>query len=110
MSDSKKRLTSLDVRDQNFLSLRDSLDENRREVLCDLAAHGPCTTRQLADATRRDILSIRPRVTELLQLGLVILHGRTEGQGIYRIADQSEWEQFRQRHLEETTTGQLQMI
>jgi predicted transcriptional regulator len=103
-------MTATDLRNESFSSLRDKLGDLRREVLCDLAVHGPCTTRQLANASRRDILTVRPRVTELLALGLVTLTGRDGHEGIYNVASQAEWETFRARATEERTTGQLQMI
>jgi predicted transcriptional regulator len=103
-------MTTTDIRNESFTTLRDKLNDLRRDVLCDLATHGPCTTRQLATLSRRDILTVRPRVTELLHCGLVVLHDRDGGEGVYRVALQSEWEAWRDQQLEEQTTGQLQMM
>jgi predicted transcriptional regulator len=99
-----------DIRDQSFDTLRATLDDRRSLVLRQLAVHGPCTTRELATNAALDILSVRPRVTELLQLGLVILDGRERGEGIYRVATQGEWEAWHDEQMEQQTTGQLQMI
>lgn len=98
------------IRNESFVTLRDSLNAMRREVLVALAQHGPCTTRQLAERSGRDILTVRPRVTELCELGLVLMDGRAGHEGIYRIASQAEWEVWRERLMEEQTTGQLQML
>jgi predicted transcriptional regulator len=111
-------LTSLDVRDQNFETLRATLDERRREVLFALAMHGPCTTRQLAERSGRDILSVRPRITELKDMGLVVMvdpstinsQPSTPREGIYRTVTQTEWEQFHAAQLNQQTTGQMQLV
>ncbi|WP_448578916.1 hypothetical protein [Thermosphaera sp.] len=49
-----------------------------------LLREGPCTTRRLAAAMARTELSVRPRVTELMQLGLAECVGREGHEGIYR--------------------------
>lgn len=103
-------MNALDIRNDNFASLRDRLEDSRRDVLCSLAAHGPCTTRQLAQLSQRDILSVRPRITELKEVGLVVLAGRESGEGIYRVAAQPEWEAWHAAQLEEQTSGQLQLV
>lgn len=103
-------MTSTDIRNENFHHLRSQLVEKCATVLRELAVHGPCTTRQLAQLSGRDILSVRPRITDLKDLGLVVLSGREGGEGIYAVASQSEWEQWHATVTEERTTGQLQMI
>jgi len=103
-------MTAKEIRDQNFTSLRATLDERRREVLFALAQHDPCTTRQLALLSHRDVLSVRPRITELKDLGLVVLDGRDAGEGIYRCADQDEWQTWHTRLVEEHTSGQMQLV
>lgn len=45
----------------------------RREVYAHLCLLGPCTTAELAAASGISILTVRPRVTELVQLGLARL-------------------------------------
>lgn len=115
--------------DYTFAAVRARLGEPCREVLIDLAVHGPCTPRQLADASRRDILHLRPRLTDLTKLGLVILaesslstlstsnaekkemryRNATPRENIYRVATQTEWEKFHAQLTEEITTNQLQL-
>lgn len=112
----------------SFAATRARLGDISREVLIDLAVHGPCTARQLAAASRRDILTIRPRITDLLKLGLVVSvepslnhlsPSNRERQGakcratiprenFYRVATQDEWEQFHAQLTEEITTNQMQ--
>jgi DNA-binding transcriptional ArsR family regulator len=99
-----------DIRNENFTTLRAGLDERRAAVLRQLAVFGPCTTRELATNAAQDILSVRPRVTELVQLGLVVLHDRERGEGVYRVATQAEWEAWRTSLIEERTSGQLQLV
>lgn len=48
------------------------LVDERLAVYHGLQMWGPCTTRQLARLMDRDILSVRPRVTELLQMGFAV--------------------------------------
>lgn len=103
-------MSPVDIRNENFDSLRASLDERRRSVLCDLAQHGPCTTRQLAERSRRDILSVRPRVTELCQLGLVVLEHCVGREGVYSVRNQRDWELRHDRQMEEQTSGQMQLV
>jgi predicted transcriptional regulator len=98
------------LRDHNFDSLRATLDERRRGVLYALAQHGPCTTRQLALSARMDILSIRPRVTELKDLGLITYVGREAGEGVYAVTPQAEWQRWHAAQVEERTSGQLQLV
>jgi len=56
----------------------------RQIVYEKLAARGPSTTRQLAAFAGLDLLTVRPRVTELCQLGLVEVDGRDGHDGIYK--------------------------
>lgn len=87
---------TLNLRDANFESLRDSLEEKLREVYHAFVAFGPCTTRQLADAARMNILSVRPRTTDLLRVGLLALSGEVKGpsgrkEGVYEATTPAEW-------------------
>ena len=103
-------MKTTDIRDENFTHLCATLDDRRATVLRYLAVYGPCTTRHLAQLSTLDILSVRPRVTELVQMGLVELRERVRGEGVYAVRSQREWEQWQAQKLEETTTGQLQLV
>jgi len=61
----------VDYRDATWADLQSRVEGLRAEVLASLRAKGPCTTRELAQRSGVDILTVRPRITELVQLGLV---------------------------------------
>lgn len=58
-------------------------------ILQDLRMHGPSTTRRVAESTFISILTVRPRMTELAQLGLVEAVDRNEDGAIYQAVP--EW-------------------
>ena len=76
----------VDYRNATWDSLQARVSGLRMTALAALQKHGACTTRELAAASGIDILNIRPRITELIQLGLVELTpGDTRGhEGVYR--------------------------
>ena len=59
-----------DFRNTAFNEIKAMLSGKRAEVYRGLCLHGPCTTEELARKMALNILSVRPRVTELCQLGL----------------------------------------
>jgi hypothetical protein len=89
--------------------------------------YGPGTTREVAAKAGIDLLTFRPRSTELLQVGLLIIDselsspsprpsppgerggmGRSERashEGVYRVSRLDEWE----RHRAEAVSGQLSL-
>lgn len=71
-----------DYRAMSWEEIQGHLVEDRLEVYNSLQVWGPCTTRQLAEYMGQDILSVRPRVTELCQMGLarVVEVSRTKRQ------------------------------
>lgn len=107
-------MSPTDFRDTNFTTLRSTLPAKRAAVLSAWAVYGPATTRQAAGEAGIDILTFRPRTTELEQMGLLICLGNQIengiANGIYRIATQQEWEQWRTRLLDSHTSGQLQLV
>ncbi len=105
-------MTSIDFRNTTFADLKSrGLEGLRGRVLAAWLAHGPCTTRELAARTGIDVLSIRPRTTELLELGLVRLADQqpVKGEGTYRAATEGEaFDQFHhQRQL--AISGQTEL-
>ena len=72
------------IRDLNWQQLQGRVSGLRATVHEQLRLHGPCTTRQLAAKAGLDILTVRPRVTELVELGFAECTGRDGGEGIYR--------------------------
>lgn len=106
-------MRSIDYRNATWQSLQAELVGRRLAVYAELARLGPCTTRELAARSGMDILTVRPRVTELLQLGYVIEMPEQEGdrprEGCYRALSTDEaLEVFRQRQAA-CLTGQLSL-
>lgn len=77
-------MTAADIRNLNWEQLRGHLDGLRARVYAALQVHGPCTTRELAAKIPLDLLSVRPRVTELIELGFAECVRREEREGVYR--------------------------
>lgn len=83
--------TPADIRNAQHEAKRASHAENRAKVLAALhEAATPVSTRQLAEQMGWDVLSVRPRVTELYQAGLVVLDGKGPDGGLYRVATVQE--------------------
>lgn len=59
-----------DYRNMTWEEIQGHLVEDRLTAYNSLQIWGPCTTRQLAVYMSLDVLSVRPRVTELCQMGL----------------------------------------
>ncbi len=86
-------MNPVDFRNLTFADLKArGLEGLRGRVLAAWVAHGPATTRQLAERAGIDVLSVRPRTTELLELGLVRLAEvqPLKGEGTYRAATEGE--------------------
>jgi hypothetical protein len=73
----------VDFRTESWERVQERLNEHRLAVHALYVRFGPCTTRELSERSTMSILSLRPRTTELLQLGLVALVGRKDCQGVY---------------------------
>ena len=99
-------LTPSSIRDQNFHGLRWGLDRRRGEVYEAWVAHGPGTTRQVAEKSGLDLLALRPRTTELYQLGLLELVDRDRHEGVYQARTELGWQAW----AEATRDGQMLLI
>jgi predicted DNA-binding transcriptional regulator len=71
--------TTTEVRDAVFRKLRGKLAGLRLTVYENMLRLGPRTTRELAEAMRLSILTVRPRVSELYELGLARMEGTERG-------------------------------
>jgi hypothetical protein len=89
-------MTPTDLRNSSFDRIRQDLHGRLQEVYHAWLTYGPGTTRQLAGLSGIDILNVRPRTTDLVGLGLVMLSGSVRGEGIYMARTQAEWEAWRQ--------------
>ena len=115
-------MTPIDFRNATFESLRARLNVARSNVYEAWLTHGPCTTRQLAIASGIDLLTLRPRTTELYQLGLVTLAPDSQREspsvalakegheGIYIARTQPDWETWREFQHRPAETVQAQLI
>jgi len=74
----------VDLRNALWEEIQGMLAGDRCVVHAILLRHGACTTRQLAGAANMDPFSVRPRVTELCQLGLAELVGKDGREGVYQ--------------------------
>lgn len=99
----------IDIRDENWNSLQLKLREIQASVLVAWKIHGPGTTRDVSERAGMDLLTFRPRTTELYQLGLVECSGVSEGQGIYRVRTEQAWQAWALAHRA-ATTNQLQLV
>ena len=82
----------IDFRTATFDLLRERIAGVRWAVLSAWRQHGPCTTQQLAERSEISILSLRPRTTELFQLGFICLAEKQpeKSQGVYRVRTDAE--------------------
>jgi len=62
-------MDAVDYRQMTWEAIQERLTSDRLAVWHALQVWGPRTTRQLAKMMDKDILSVRPRVTELCQMG-----------------------------------------
>ncbi len=76
----------VDYRNETWAAMHGRVVGLRLTVYEALLRVGPCTTRQLASKSGVDILTVRPRITELFQIGWVELVDEDAGgnEGEYR--------------------------
>ena len=79
-------MKATDFRNATFEGLKDRLEGLRKEVYRAWSLYGPGTTEQVAARAGMDILTFRPRSTELHQMGLLMISGRKGRSGIYEVA------------------------
>ena len=97
----------IDYRNATWFELRTRLQGARQQVYGELQKHGPCTTRELAARSGMDVCSVRPRITELLELGLAECDGAEGGEGRYRAVSLHAAEDAFARKCRAGRTGQL---
>lgn len=100
----------IDFRNATWMDLRKRLQGARQRVYGELQKHGPCTTRQLAARSGMDVCSVRPRITELLELSLVECDGAEGGQGRYRAVSLHVAEYAFERKCRAARTGQMDLF
>lgn len=71
------------MRNLTWLQVQQHLTEDLVRVHLAWQAHGPGTTRAVAQRAGISLLTFRPRTTDLYKLGLVVLVTNEEGEGVY---------------------------
>lgn len=88
----------IQFRNTTFRELQSRLVHLRLSVWEALAHYGPCTTRELSRECGMDLLTLRPRMTELVQLGFAECLDTEGHEGRYRALTLAEAEAaFEQR-------------
>lgn len=82
----------IDFRNTTFAELQSRITGQRAAATKAWAGHGPGTTAQVAERSGMSVLNLRPRTTELVQLGFVCLDAvqPAKGEGRYRLRTPSE--------------------
>lgn len=82
----------IDFRNATFAEIAGRIAGQRASALEAWRVHGPATTAQLAERSGLSILTLRPRTTELVQLGYVVLcEAQPAGhEGVYRVRTDEE--------------------
>lgn len=97
-----------DLRNANWLEVQQHVTDDMRRVHRAWRDHGPGTTRAVADASGISLLTLRPRTTDLYQLGMVECTARDGSEGVYEYrtegqAEQAQaWKQDRKSHKQTT--------
>jgi hypothetical protein len=93
-------MNAVDFRSMTFAGLRARIAGDRARVYDAFLCWGPGTTREVSDKARIDILTLRPRATELLQLGAIELLRGEGHEGVYgtrSLGSHEAWFNRRQR-------------
>lgn len=102
-------MSPTDIRALVWADIQGRLEGDREAIYRNLLHFGPCTTRGLASRMDMDPFSVRPRVTELCQLGLSRLQQRSGREGIYEAITIDEarraFERRRRGEPEQLTMG-----
>jgi DNA-binding MarR family transcriptional regulator len=73
----------VDIRNECWSDIEARLTEDRMQVYLRLTRMGEGTTRELAEYMALRVEDVRPRVTELFQLGFVHLVRKSGHEGVY---------------------------
>lgn len=85
-------MVPIDFRNATWRDIQGRLVSLRASVYEALLEFGPCTTRELTKYCDVDLLTIRPRMTELVQLGFAECLDERGGEGTYRALTTTEAE------------------
>jgi hypothetical protein len=87
-------MKATDFRDMTFADLQGALTGLRRRAYEAWLLHGPGTTREVAARAGMDLLTFRPRTTELAAMELVepVPDQPPGHEGVYRAVTMAEWQ------------------
>lgn len=100
----------IDFRNETWFSISGRLQGARQLVYSALLQQGPCTSRELSERSELDILSVRPRLTELGELGLAECVGGANGEGIYRAVSLDVAGEAWLKRKREARSGQMELL
>lgn len=96
----------VDCRNETWKDVTARLNDARDRAYRVVQVFGPGTTKTLAEAAGCSLWTLRPRVCELMQMGLVEMVGDVRGrEGIYRAVPLEEAE----RRFEAARRGEAQL-
>ena len=99
-------MKTTDPRDLTWDEIRGFLAGPRERCWEWLIAHGPATTSAIAEGTSIPLLTVRPRVCELAQIGFVECVGRADREGVYQAVSVATRQS---RHAEDLLESSAQM-
>lgn len=103
-------MSPIDIRNTNFKAIKGQLHAGRLQVWEGFRTHGPCTTSALSVRIGMSILTVRPRTTELINLGFVVLQERAGNEGVYAaLSEDKARELFEERQAEARQEVQAEM-
>ena len=100
----------VDLRNAQFSQLKEQLTGLRKTVWRAWLAHGPGTTREVAARSGIDILTFRPRSSELFQLRVLELTYHFGHEGVYCAKTLEQWEAWFNSNPDLIPVGQIQMF
>jgi len=98
LTDLTDPMKPIDFRNATWNEVREQLAGRMLVVYEAWQKHGPGTTREIAERSGLDILTVRPRTTNLFALGFVHLVEQAGHEGIYAaVPESAALEHFTQR-------------
>lgn len=101
----------VDYRNETFEDVKGRLDALRAEIWNGMLTHGGAhTTREWAGILDVDLLTVRPRITELVQLGFAkVVPGESKKEGRYRACSNFEALQAYDAEVRKARNPQLEL-
>lgn len=97
-------LKPAELRNATWSQVLEHVTDDMQRVHSAYAAHGPGTTREVSEKSGISLLTLRPRTTDLYQLGFVECIDRRGGEGVYVYVPTSDartaeaWKEDRSSH------------